>query len=466
MRKLFCIALAALLLSGCTEQPALPQVKTDESGQVITVARDALPEFSQPVEGSSSVWPASEYRPLVKAEQASYCAGYLYYIDKSGNYINYVNFATGADNIACFDPLCSHGKLSNGATDLSADCTALVSGRKLLARQEDKGIVLYYEHKIHDTRTNEAIIEIRRFDIAGSKISVIASFTGYFLNDFWFYGQDMLLSLSTLGDSPDTRAGIYRLDGKKLQLIIQANESMPTLIGADERGILWKIQQSIYLTSTDFSATTLLMENFIGMFRHYYNGYLYYFQPGEPVSCTYDPVQGDFDEKFSSSNTGISLSYSMDCWRIRTEEGAQPQLVSSPNCMHWEEASYLDAETGTLYLQPLNPAYLGCTIWQDPTWTEAAAQQMGYSGKPILSHYVLRSGGSVMAIDLDTLEKTEVYTGLDGDITGIYGLHNGALAVKYEVLDREQIEEFMNRGLLTDRPPEEIAHALLQLKGN
>jgi len=252
----------------------------------------------------------------------------------------------------------------------------------------------------------------------------------------------------------------------QLQLIIQANESMPTLIGADERGILWKIQQSIYLTSTDFSATTLLMENFIGMFRHYYNGYLYYFQPGEPVSCTYDPVQGDFDEKFSSSNTGISLSYSMDCWRIRTEEGAQPQLVSSPNCMHWEEASYLDAETGTLYLQPLNPAYLGCTIWQDPTWTEAAAQQMGYSGKPILSHYVLRSGGSVMAIDLDTLEKTEVYTGLDGDITGIYGLHNGALAVKYEVLDREQIEEFMNRGLLTDRPPEEIAHALLQLKGN
>ena len=452
MKRLIAILiLAAMLMSSCGEVSAAkpPLVGVDESGNIETVDRSVLPDNSQP---ASDEWSESRYYPLVKASSGAYCNGFLYFIDDSGYYIKSTDFATGKTDLCCKDPLCDHGKTEKGGINMASDCTALASGSRIIAREEKGHTVLYYDARVG------LDCELRRFDINENKVSVLAELESYLLTDFYFYGDDLLLSLAGLGENMKT--GIYRLDKEPTLLI----EGFPALIGSDERGIVWRMGSGVYITSSDFSATVALMSDFNGMAEYYHDGYIYYYAQNDCVTLQYEPYTGEFEEKYSSGNSGTAYIPRFEWYRIRTKEGAQAELICDNASMSQTTEFFLDHENGVLYYLPLSPVDRGCVLWKDTSMTPDAAAQMGFSGKPIMKRKIMHSGGCVFALDLVTLEAREVYSGLDGDVTEIYGFIGGSLAVKYEIKDTAKVQALIESDPPSDSALVYSAYTLLPLK--
>lgn len=452
MKRLIAILiLAVMLMSSCGEKSVQkqPLVGVDESGNIETVDRSVLPDSSQ---SASDEWPESRYYPLVKASSGAFCNGFLYYIDDGGYYIKSTDFATGRTDLCCKDPLCDHGKTEKGGINMASDCTALTGGSRIVAREEKGHTVLYYDARVG------LDCELRRFDINENKVSVLAELEGYLLTDFYFYGDDLLLSLSGLGE--DMKTGVFRLD-KELTLLI---EGFSSFIGSDERGIVWRMGNCVYITSSDFSATAPLMSNYNGMAEYYYDGYIYYYAPNGYVTLQYEPYTGEFDEKYSSDNSGTAHIPRFEWYRIRTEEGAQAELICDNASMPQGDEFFLDHQSGVLYYLPLSPVDRGYVLWQDNSMSPEAAAQMGFSGKPIMKRKIMHSGGGVLALDLTTLQVREVYSALDGDVTEIYGVTGGSLAVKYEIKDTAKVQALIESDPPSSSALEYSAYKLLPLK--
>ena len=462
MKKLFCIILLnLLLLSACTGEKNA--VVLDSDGNVNVVDRGNLPVLVSPNDtgeietNQTAQWPSSEYRPLAKASTGSFCDGFLYYKDNSEPYIRYINFKTGQSDLCCFDPLCDHGKVSKGGINMASVCTALTTENQVFARQENEHTILYTVRRVFKNEAMSA--QIYRFDVNNNKMQLWAELPeGGYLNEMWFYGNELLVSLSRVGEAGE--AGIFCVGDDGVRCVIPATETMPTLIGSDQRGLIWRNLNNLYLTSTDFSATVLLTDNFKGQSRFYYDGYIYYRESNaeEAYDLPYMPYDGKYDENWSDSNTGTYTFFPMNWYRLSTEKDAVPELVYQGATESSPDTFFIDTENGILYLQPLDPVYMGYYTYIDPYLTPGAAQQMGFTGEPILYHKWLKAGGRVIAVDLGTLETHEVYNGLDGDITAMYGLTDGKLAVQYTVKDIEKIKE-----TLYDTAAQESVYSFLDL---
>lgn len=458
MNRMFGVCLVVImlgvLLSGCgKKEEMVPVVKVDGSGSVETVDRQFLPTvtstikegetFTDPsvVEPGSVQWPQSEYKPLQKASVGgSYYGGFLYF--KEDQHLQYLNIATNETRICCFDPLCDHGIVSTGGINMASSCSALTTGRFVLAREENGNVVVYYDTTMPSASGIGVECEIRRFDVAANRVTVFAELGDYRLSNFWFYGDELLVALN------GEKNGIFQYD-KKLTLLIEATDGFPELLGSDERGVVWRMISKIYFSSSDFSMTVSVLEDFIGQSKFYDDGYIYYCSArSSDNTVKYEPYTGEFDEKWSSGgNSGEASFTSMDWYRIRLEQGAQAELILSETAAPHENAWLFDHENGLLYVTPLRPEHMGYVTWYDD-WSAGAAIQMGYSGKPLFNRIFKRSGGSIIALDLKTLKIREVYNGLDGDVSQMFGLHDGNLAVSYLIKDMEKIQALIE----TDPP--------------
>ena len=384
--------------------------------------------------------------PLIAASGGAYCGERLYYINNM--HLMYLGKDSGESAVLCFDPLCNHGFLDGGGIDGNTTCPAYIgNGQKLIAREENGVTAIYYIYLKSEidkkTLAVKNVYQLRCLDAGDLKISVVTEITDNSIEKFWLYGDNFYLSLYSADDERETNSNLYSVpaSGGNPRLVLEGTENSPSLVGAWDGRLYWKYAfgTDIYRSSPDFTETEIILSD-IRSDCFAYGGYIYYFKSeGDPVTVESESVEGEFDPNYSIK--GPWTIYPWNLYRVGAEAGAQSELVYAGMTLPFvsgpdNTANYwLDAENGVFYTAPSDPVYKGYIVWRDTNITPDAAAQLGLTDTDLLTCVLSSTNGRVVAIDLNTLKTSDVYTGLKGDIFSIYGVAGGILAVKYKVTD-------------------------------
>lgn len=421
--------------------------------------------------GSESGGAIDDGKQFYSASGGAYADGRLYFI--SDMHLMYQNLDGGEPAILCYDPLCSHGYRSAGGIDGSTDCPAYIgNGHEFLIREKDGGALIYYVYTT--VKDMETVYQLRMLDVSAMRVSVLCETGGKDIYKFWLYGDTLYLRVNSGEHNMDvgTIYDLYSLPdtGGKAKPVLSGGGDSPILFDAYGGRIYWRYisGNEIYSSTPDFKETKTVLSG-VASVSAMYKGYIYYFKPeGDAVLVESEQVDAEYDPNFSM--VGPWKIQPWNLYRQKAEEGSQPELVYTGSVLpiisgpDGSANYYIDRETGTFYLSPLDPVYKGYVLWQETNMSPAAAEQLGLTDTNILTCIKCDSNGRIDAVDLDTLETREVYSGLDGDIFAIYGATGGKLAVKYTLKDADLLREYKKSGATADSALNYYITAFLELK--
>lgn len=369
MRR-FILTLTAvlLLLCGCNNETPPNQPQTDDVTHTTNIQMVT-----------------SETLPLITAKSSFNSGGYLYFIDDG--WLSFTILASGQTQVLCFDPLCSHEEKNAETT-----CSALSNVSDMESR------VLVHDGKVWFTAKNlpkklgdPQYIQLRSLDLGTMKLEVYLEKNELSIMDFWFWGDDIYLSMPTVKEQENggiyyEGGSIYRLEkNDKLTLMAEdTDDKQFQLLASGEDCIYYGGKfgdGTIYKTTPDFShtETVAVLPNVYHI--QFYDDYVYYQRrTGNSQSAECPTVKGDFDENISiisCAQSEVSL-YRMKPDGSNTEElvyGFMPTLRS--NTVLNYRNFYIDSETGLIYLVPLEVSCKGYTIWKP----DSRMLQMGQAEK-------------------------------------------------------------------------------------
>lgn len=431
-KRLFGIVLLwSVLLCACGSQaPSKTDFPHSNKGDHVT---DAAVKWS------------SETLPLLSAENGFCSNGYLYFVDLG--WLNYTNLKTGQTQVLCFDPLCTHDVITSETT-----CSALANidnfGSRVLVHD---GKVWFTAKTLSKTPGGPIYTQLHSLDLDTMKLEVYLEKNELFILDFWFYGDDIYLSMPVAkeegnGNISYVGGSIYRLDkNDKLTMVLEDTENVQFQLLASGEGCVYYRGKfgdgMVYKTTPDFSykeAVAVLPSVFNVQF---YDDYVYYqrrTQNSQRVECP--AVEGDFDENISI----ISYAHSeVSLYRMKLDGTNEEELVyaSMPmprsNVVLNHKNYYIDGDTGLIYLVPLEVVCKGYTIWKP----DSMMLKMGASGKDILTGYFSITNGRLIVVNANTLEVMREYTDLGIDILDIYSIDNGNLMGNFASINPAVLDE-------------------------
>ena len=427
MKKLICLLTAILLLflTACNDQTNPPKDTAE-------------------TESATHEW-TGETIPLITAKNGFVSNGYLYFIDNG--WLNFTILESGQTQVLCFDPLCIHEERTSKTV-----CFALANTTDMESR------VLVYDGKVWFTAKNipskpgdPTYTQLRSLDLNTMKLDIYLEKNELSITDFWFYGDELYLSMPTMKEQEDgsiyyAGGSIYRLDKKdKLTLVLEdADEEQFQLLSSGAGCIYYTGKfgdGTIYKTTPDFSYTeaVAVLPGVINI--QFHDDYVYYQRRTENIQSAECPsVDGDFDENISITSYAhaeISL-YRMKLNGTGTEEPVYASMPIPRNNAVLNHRNYhIDEETGLIYLVPLEVSCRGYTIWKP----DSMMLQMGASGKDILTGYFSVTGGRLLAFHPNTLEIEREYTDLGVDILDIYSIKDGQIMGHFSSIDPAVLDE-------------------------
>jgi len=423
VRKIICLFLAAMmLLCGCEHQ--------------------TLPDHRDSEDNSFASY---ETLPLITAKSGFCSDGYLYFIDNG--WLSFTILKSGQTQVLCFDPLCSHEQITSETT-----CFALANINDFESRVlVHDGKVWFTAKTFSKTRGGTEYIQLRSLDPDTMKLDVYLEKNELSITDFWFYGDDIYLSMPTVKEQEGGRisyygGSIYRLDKKdQLTMVLEDAEDVQFQLLASGEGCVYYRGKfgdgTVYKTTPEFSHTEAAAV-LPGVFNvQFYKDYVYYQRrTSNSQSAECAAVEGDFDENISITRYGheeVSL-YRMKLDGSNAEELVYASMpIARSNVVLNHENYHIDSETGLIYLVPLEVVCNGYTVWKP----DSMMLKMGASGKDILTGYFSITNGRLTAVDADTLEVVREYTDLGIDILDIYSIEGGKLMGNFASIDPAVLDE-------------------------
>ena len=414
-----------LLLCGCDNQ--IPPERHEDSGNFTTYE-----------------W-TDETLPLITAKSGFTSDGYLYFVDNG--WLSFTILKTGQTQVLCFDPLCSHEQITSETT-----CFALANINDFESR------VLVYDGKVWFTaRTfsktpgGTEYIQLRSLDLDTMKLEVYLEKNELSITDFWFYGDDIYLSMPAVKEQENGRisyagGSIYRLDKKdKLTMVLEDTEDVQFQLLASGKGCVYYSSKfgdgTVYKATPDFSytETAAVLPSVFNI--QFYDDYVYYQRrTNNSQSAECPAVEGDFDENISITNfvhSEVAL-YRMKLDGSNAEELVYASMpIARSNVVLNHKNYHIDSETGLIYLMPLEVVCKGYTIWEP----DSMMLKMGASGKDILTGYFSITNGRLIVVNADTLEVVREYTDLGLDILDIYSIEDGKLMGNFASIDPAILDE-------------------------
>lgn len=408
---------------------------------------DTPPNQSQIDDINSSAaheW-TGEALPLTTAKNGFVSNGYLYFVDSG--WLNFSILESGQTQVLCFDPLCSHEQITSETT-----CFALTNINDFESRVlVHDGKVWFTARTFSKTPGGTEYIQLRSLDLDTMKLEVYLEKNELSITDFWFYGDDIYLSMPAVKEQENgsiSYAGgsIYRLDKKdKLTMVLEDTEDVQFQLLASGEGCVYYSSKfgdgTVYKATPDFSytETAAVLPSVFNI--QFYDDYVYYQRrTNNSQSAECPAVEGDFDENISITNfvhSEVAL-YRMNLDGSNTEELVYASMpIARSNVVLNHKNYHIDGETGLIYLVPLEVSCVGYTIWKP----DSIMLQMGASGKDILTGYFSITGGRLLAFHPDTLEIEREYTDLGLDILDIYSIEDGKLMGNFASIDPAVLDE-------------------------
>ena len=408
---------------------------------------DTPPNQSQIDDINSSAaheW-TGEALPLTTAKNGFVSNGYLYFVDSG--WLNFTILENGQTQVLCFDPLCSHEQITSETT-----CFALANINDFESR------VLVHDGKVWFTaRTFSKIpggteyTQLRSLDLDTMKLEVYLEKNELSITDFWFYGDDIYLSMPAVKEQENgsiSYAGgsIYRLDKKdKLTMVLEDTDDVQFQLLASGEGCVYYGSKfgdgTVYKATPDFSytETAAVLPSVFNI--QFFDDYVYYQRrTNNSQSAECPAVEGDFDENISITNfvhSEVAL-YRMKLDGSNAEELVYASMpIARSNVVLNHRNYHIDGETGLIYLVPLEVVCKGYTIWEP----DSLMLKMGAGGKDILTGYFSITNGRLIVVNADTLEVVREYTDLGLDILDIYSIENGQLMGNFASIDPAVLDE-------------------------
>lgn len=428
MKKLICVILAILLLlCGCdqnlTENPR-------ESEHTDTISENRF---------------TGDTLPLITAKSGFCSDGYLYFIDSG--WLSFTILKSGQTQVLCFDPLCSHEVITSETT-----CFALANINDFESRVlVHDGKVWFTARTLSKTPGGTEYTQLRSLDLDTMKLEVYLEKNELSITDFWFYGDEIYLSMPTVKEKEDgsiyyAGGSIYRLDkNDRLSTVLEDTEDAQFQLLASGDGCVYYSGKfgdgTVYKTTPDFSYTEAAAV-LPGVFNiQFYDGYVYYQKrTGNQQTTKCPPLEGEFDENISITDYTHS---EVSLCRMKLDGTNKEELVyaSMPiarsNVVLNHRNYHIDSETGLIYLVPLEVVCKGYTIWEP----DSLMLKMGASGKDILTGYFSITNGRLIVVNADTLKVVREYTDLGLDILDIYSIEDGKLMGNFASIDPEVLDE-------------------------
>lgn len=336
---------------------------------------------------------------LCSSSNGAYENGRLYF-NIGGMNMRYLNAITQCDEFLCQDPVCDH---------YNANCFSYIEGFGSLYLAAADGCVYTvvfsmqnqsYEILCLDTINNKRSYAVRDFPDSIGRFIVCDTGT-------YFCGLD-----------EDGKQNIYFANKSgKYRCLTEDIPSTVVLISiADDKVWFYDFDGNIWMADYDFETMEIVCQIQNGLTKGYFymDGYLYYFD---------DPVYEEYTVKDRVIN---NTSYSL--YRISVPESSAPEKI----CDSVHAAS--------------NMIFADGEIW------------VAASDFTIIDKNYYTSGGKLIKIDADTLEKEEIlikktdmgglaYAG-DDYICGFgkFEDKDGNIAMGYIVYDRNNGEQYCVRG--------------------
>ena len=427
MKRLICITITALLLLCGCDHSSTPQ--SDEIGDNSTISYE---------------W-SDETLPLITAKSGFTSDGYLYYVDNG--WLSFTILKSGQTQVLCFDPLCSHEQITSETT-----CFALANINDFESRVlVHDGKVWFTARTFSKTKGGTEYIQLRSLDLDTMKLEVYLEKNELSITDFWFYGDDIYLSMPAVKEQENgsiSYAGgsIYKLDKKdKLTMVLEDTEDVQFQLLASGEGCVYYSSKfgdgTVYKATPDFSYTETAAV-LPGVFNiQFYDDYVYYQRrTNNSQSAECPAVEGDFDENISITNfvhSEVAL-YRMKLNGSNAEELVYASMpIARSNVVLNHKNYHIDGETGLIYLVPLEVICNGYTIWKP----DSLMLKMGASGKDIMTGYFSITNGRMIVVNADTLEVVREYADLGLDILDIYSIEDGKLMGNFASIDPAVLDE-------------------------
>ncbi|MBO7405807.1 MAG: hypothetical protein J6V24_12665, partial [Clostridia bacterium] len=187
----------------------------------------------------------------------------------------------------------------------------------------------------------------------------------------------------------------------------------------------------------------------------FFDGWLYYIRRTDrTVNADNDEeIEGEFDKELSFTSGGIVSICELVRRGTDGEEEILCEAVPMPRYNAGEETRLfrIDRDAGVLYYVPLDLSCRGSVIWEMSAEDKAFHAQVGeIHDKPILTKKFSLTGGRLVRLALDTMERRDILSDCGADIVDLYAVEAGRVWARFELYDVDEIKAKMAAGVKSD----------------
>ncbi len=355
-------------------------------------------------------------------------------IEHNGSYLAYTDVTPEGEigdefHYACTDPLCSHDRSECAAWSNSGGDIAIVP--------KSNGCTVYYFRANADDPWMQ---DFMAFDMASGKCTRVTTLPSepaytYIIADGFAY-----FSLNTADENNVHSINIFRAPlsgGKTEQVTFAENINDGCRLDFCENGYIYFRRGNDLYRTVDFTSEELIKSDLSLLWDiQFHDGWMYYADNLETIYYKADEEKPEgYQYIYNYSNDYITedtLDGANSCSIVRTniETGETETVIDGVTPAYALFTSKWNIIDNTLYCIPTKFEYQGKIEWSD------------FASPDSLTYIWSETGGSLIAVDLDTLESREVMSGLDYDITSIESAGDGRILVTSRVFDIDKINEY------------------------
>ena len=378
-----------------------------------------------------------EILPCVQSSVRSLYAGRIYEMAsmENGFYLTYTEIDDDEQTryYACPDPVCSHQP---------GECMAFTNTISEIALvPKEKGCTIYYP-RYSINNDGEENLQILAYDMASGKIAKITSIPDYKLSYSFIIGEEYLYyTNNTMTDKNVQAINIFRapLSGGDLEQLTFA-EDIQSGCRAEyyEDGYIYFRRGNTLVRTTDFTSEEVLFENLdLYWDMQFYDGWLYYtddhetviYKPDQPISDQYESVYGYSNEKFAEFADSRN---SCSIYRVKLDgSGEKEKIIDHVQPGYAIAESKWYVANNTLYCIPCDYELQGTMEFKDRI-----------THKPALSYVWSSTKGTLIAVDLDSMEKKTVFSDIGYDIFSFDSTGSDTLIVTGQVYELDKINAY------------------------
>jgi len=378
-----------------------------------------------------------EILPCVQSSDCALFAGRIYEMAamENGSYLTYTEIDDEEQTryYACPDPVCPHQP---------GECIAFTNTISEIALvPKEEGCTIYYP-RYTINKDGEENLQILAYDMASGKISKVTLIPDYKLTYSFLIGDEYLYySCNTMTEENVQSINIFRapLSGGDLEQVTFAKDIQSGCrVEHYENGYLYYRRGNTLVRSIDFSTEEIIFENLdLYWDVQFYDGWLYYtddhetivYKPDQPISDQYESVYGYSNENFAG------IADSRNCCSIYRAKldgsGVRERIIDNV------QPGYAIAETkwcianNTLYCIPCDYELQGTLELKDRITQKTALSYVWSSTK-----------GTLIAVDLDSIEKKTVFSDIGYDVVSFDSTGSDTLIITGQIYEIERINAY------------------------